>query len=116
MSGQRKDIKSSALIGCTRQICHCCDEPKCCRGVPRIGAAGNNGARPAANSRKDCDVLLVIRSPISNRLSDDSRAGLEFPELLASAGVEGLEPTFHRSIKNDVASGRERSAPNWKIF
>ena len=41
---------------------------------------------------------------------------MKLPQFLAALGVDGLEPPIHGPVKDDVAGGGERSAPNRKTL
>src|SRR5437868_7885910 len=95
---------------------HRVDEAECGRGVARIETAGDDRARPAADSGENGDVLFSVGSLVGSRLSDYPRAALELPQQLACAGVDGLEPAIHRSVKHNIASGDESTTPDRQVF
>src|SRR2546421_11282572 len=92
------------------------DDPERGGGPAGVEPPGDDGARPPADSREPTDILFAVRTLVCSRLADDSGPALELPEQFSSARVDGLEPTVHRSVEGDVASGDERSAPDGKIF
>src|SRR5690242_19420590 len=72
-----------------------------------LAAPERDRAPPAVHHR---DVLLTVGLPGDGR-ADDSRAGLELPELLAGPGVERLEIAFGRPGEDQPAPGGENAAP-----
>src|SRR3569833_3625620 len=76
----------------------------------------NHRAGPAAYPGQDRDILLPIRTAISDRLAHNPRIHLEIPKLLAGTRIDGFEPTIHGPVKHDATCGHDRAAPNWKFF
>src|SRR5690349_7206812 len=113
---KRKNIKHASLRRVVRQIRHRTDKPERARRVACIETACDDCARPTTNTREYRDVLLAVRSTITNRLPDDSRATFELPQQRAALRIERLEPTVHRAVKNHVARRYERAAPYRKVF
>ena len=72
---------------------------------------------PAQPPTPESTAMYCLPSgPIRHRLADDAGAGLELPELLARARVDGLEPAVHRAVEHDVAGGDECPAPHGQVF
>src|SRR5262249_44785203 len=71
---------------------------------------------PSADTGEHRDVLLSIRSDIRHRISDNPRRRFEFPKDLAGLRVNGLQPTFHRAVKNNVAAGGMSASPGRQVF
>src|ERR1700761_8871804 len=61
--------------------------------VAWIESAGNDGASPPADTRKNRNILFPIGAAIRDWLTDDSRACLKFPKLFPGFGVNGSEPS-----------------------
>src|SRR4051794_41062868 len=102
-SWQSERVEHPALRRVLPEVAHGVGESESGRAVAGIELARDDGARPAAHAAEHRDVLLAVRAAVGDRLADDSGAGLELPEELARARVDGAEPALHRSIEDHVA-------------
>src|ERR1700751_5113242 len=84
---QGEDIERPSGCSFRLEIRHDADHAKRAGGIPRIKVAGDDGARPAADPRKDGDIFVAVRTTISDRLADDPGASLELPFQFACLGV-----------------------------
>src|ERR1700751_2226920 len=84
---QGEDIERPSGCGFRLEIRHDAKHAKRAGGIPRIKVAGDDGARPAADPRKDGDIFVAVRTTISDRLADDPGASLELPFQFACLGV-----------------------------
>src|SRR6202008_3862953 len=97
---QGEDIERPSGCGFRLEICHDAVHAKRAGGIPRIKVAGDNGARPATDPRKDSDIFVAVWPTIGDRLADDSGASPEPPFQFAGLRVDGFEPAIHGSVEN----------------
>src|SRR5690606_14171122 len=69
----------------------------------------------AAVADGHADVLLAVLLPGHGR-GDDSAAGLEFPQLVAGLGVEGLEVAIAGAGEHQVALGGQYAGPQRQLL
>src|SRR5437762_10665622 len=109
-------IKHASLLRRAGQVFHRIDEPRRSAAVPRVEVARDYSACPPAHARQHRDVLAAIGAAIRNRLADNSRACLVFPQLGSISRIDSLEPAVHGSVESDVAAGDKRAAPYGEVL
>src|SRR3954471_17678381 len=113
---QAEDIKHASLRRCFLQIRHGVDKPERRRSVAWIEVACDNRAGPSAHAAQHGHVLMSVRPAVADRLTDDSGAGPELPQQFSSFRVDCFEPTLHRAVEDDVAGGRDHTAPDREVL
>src|ERR1041384_1970781 len=89
---KREYIKHASSRRVIRQISHRTYKAERCSRVTRIESTRNDRSGPPPTARKNRNVLLAIRTAISNRLADNSRAALELPQQHSTLRIQRLEP------------------------
>src|SRR6476646_1228836 len=113
---KREDIQHASLRRVLRQISHRVDETQRRGLIPRIESTRNDRSGPTTNACQYRDILLTVRTTITNRLPDDSRTTLELPQQRSALRIDRFEPTIHRAVKNHVARRGESPTPHRKIL
>ncbi len=81
--------------------------PSAAEPSPGIDRPGDDRTRPTPDSANIRYVLMPVRAPVADRLSDDSAVDFVLPQQLAGVCVDRFEPAVHGSIEDQVAAGRD---------
>src|SRR5205085_6067 len=96
------------------QVAHCSHKSQRACPITRIESTGDDRSGPTTHTRQDCDVLLTVRTAITDWLTNNSRAAFELPQHLSASRIDCLEPAIHRSVKDDVARRHHSATPHRK--
>src|SRR3990167_4584289 len=81
--------------------------------LPPLGHFAAPQRYRTAPAGKHGDILLAVHFP-GDRGAEYAGTGLEFPDLLAGLGVEGLEEALRCAGEHQVALGGHHPAPQWR--
>src|SRR5437879_2379091 len=90
-SGEAEHVKHAALGGAILQVPQYIAKAHRCRAIARIEISRHHGAGPTANTGKNRDVFLAIRTAIGDGLANNAGARLELPQGDTAPFVDGLE-------------------------
>src|SRR5215210_317053 len=96
---QTEDINRSTLDDPALEVARNPAETERRGRVAGVEIFRGHGARPAADPRRDRDILPAVGAAIADRLADDPAAGLEPPQQLAGTRVDRFEPAVHRAVE-----------------
>ena len=111
---QREDIQRPPWSRVVRQICHGVHESESARSIFRIETAGDNCSCPAAYARQDCNGLFAVGPLVTHGLPNDAGPDFKLPQQFSVPRIQRFEPAIHRSVKDHVSGGDNRTTPGWE--
>src|SRR5262245_65635977 len=113
VSRQRKHRQLAAERSVVAQASVAADGAQAGGRIRETGRQTDTG--PAADARKDRDVLLAVIL-VGRDVADDAGRSLELVELLAGLGVDGLQIAFERAVEHHAAGSGQGTRPHRELL